>query len=171
LACSLEAALCGGFLRTCGGGGLTNSMASLLTADFSSNESNRVLPVEHEESKQDQPPAEQQGSAFSLVNKLPLERLVERLSQMIEWRHESIFTESERASASCSGRRKTARANYRAVPSVTSDHQALPQAETRNRNGAVTLIPRRTPKKRFLLFLGGQDDARHHWYHWNGYHG
>src|SRR5207237_4849183 len=66
-----------------------------------------------------------------------LERLAERLSQMIEWRHESIFTGSERASASRSRRRQTARANYRAVPYFTSDHQALPQAETRNRNGAT----------------------------------
>lgn len=43
---------------------------------------------------------------------LVLERLAERLSQMIEWRHESIFTRSERASASCRRRRQTAQANY-----------------------------------------------------------
>jgi hypothetical protein len=43
---------------------------TLLTVDCSSHESKRALPVEHEESRQDQPPAEQQASAFSLVNKV-----------------------------------------------------------------------------------------------------
>jgi hypothetical protein len=38
-----------------------------LITDFSSNEGKRALPVEHEESRQDQPPAEQQGSIFSIL--------------------------------------------------------------------------------------------------------
>ena len=41
-----------------------------------------------------------------------LERLAERLSQMLKWRHESLFTRSERTSTSCSRRRQTAKANY-----------------------------------------------------------
>jgi hypothetical protein len=41
-----------------------------LTANISSNESNWVLSVQHEEFKQDQVPAELQGTALSQVNKL-----------------------------------------------------------------------------------------------------
>ena len=46
---------------------------TLLTADFSSNESKWALPVEHEESGQDQATATQQGSALPCVNKVPIQ--------------------------------------------------------------------------------------------------
>lgn len=62
---------------------------------------------------------------FSCISQLgPLQQLAERLSQMIEWRHEGIFTRHERTRPSCSRRRKTARANYRTLSCLASDDRS-----------------------------------------------
>ena len=73
-----------------------------------------------------------ESGAISRVNKVALERLAEGLSQVIEWRHESLFTRFERKSPACRRPGESSPRDCEHVWCLPGDAQTLSQATTRD---------------------------------------